>query len=73
MVKQYISDLKQEFRGYSGRGAAKDFFASLNVAAVALPLSLAFAIASGLEGAAGLITAIIAGLVIEPWEGPLLD
>lgn len=69
MVKQYISDLKQEFRGYSGRGAAKDFFASLNVAAVALPLSLAFAIASGLEGAAGLITAIIAGLVIGTLGG----
>lgn len=64
MVEQYISDLKQEFRGYSGRSAAKDFLASLNVAAVALPLSLAFAIASGLEGAAGLITAIIAGIVV---------
>ncbi len=64
MIKQYISDLKREFRGYSGQSAAKDFLASLNVAAVALPLSLAFAIASGLEGAAGLITAIIAGIVI---------
>ncbi len=64
MIKQYISDLKQEFRGYSGQGVAKDFLASLNVAAVALPLSLAFAIASGLEGAAGLITAIIAGIVV---------
>lgn len=64
MIKQYISDLKQEFKGYSGQSAAKDFLASLNVAAVALPLSLAFAIASGLEGAAGLITAIIAGIVI---------
>ncbi|MFA5468600.1 MAG: SulP family inorganic anion transporter [Sphaerochaetaceae bacterium] len=64
MIAQYIADLKREFHGYSAKGVVKDFLASLNVAAVALPLSLAFAIASGLEGAAGLITAIIAGFVI---------
>ena len=36
--------------------------AGLTVAAVALPLALAFGVSSGATAAAGLVTAIIAGL-----------
>lgn len=43
----------------------KDVLAGLTVAMVALPLSLAIAIASGAEPAQGLITAIVAGFVIS--------
>lgn len=42
-----------------------DVLAGLTVAMVALPLSLAIAIASGAEPAAGLVTAIVAGFLIS--------
>lgn len=41
----------------------------MTVAAVALPLALAFGVGSGADAAAGLITAIIAGLVISTLSG----
>lgn len=43
----------------------QDAIAGLTVAMVALPLSLAIAIASGADPAQGLVTAIVAGLVIS--------
>src|SRR5438105_14542022 len=51
-------------RGYNRRRFAKDLGAGLTVGVVALPLAMAFAIASGLKPEAGLFTAILAGLVI---------
>ena len=47
----------------------KDLMAGLTVAAVALPLALAFGVSSGSTAAAGLVTAIIAGLVIGALSG----
>jgi SulP family sulfate permease len=44
--------------------AQRDLIAGLTVAAVALPLALAFGVASGSTAAAGMVTAVIAGLVI---------
>ena len=41
----------------------KDLVAGLTVAIVALPLALGFAVTTGMSAAAGLTTAIIAGLV----------
>lgn len=64
MLKKYISDLKREFKGYNGKTLTKDLMAGLTVAAVALPLALAFGVSSGADAAAGLITAIMAGIVI---------
>ena len=64
MVKKYIADLKTEFSGYNGKKFAKDAMAGLTVAAVALPLALAFGVSSGADAAAGMITAIFAGIVI---------
>lgn len=56
--------LRDEFGGYTVTTARRDLIAGLTVAAVALPLALAFGVASGSTPAAGLVTAIIAGLVI---------
>jgi sulfate permease, SulP family len=50
---------------YSGPLFVADLFAGVTVALVAIPLSLAIAIASGADPAAGLVTAIIAGFLIS--------
>lgn len=51
--------------GYTAAQFAADAFAGVTVAMVALPLSIAIAIASGAEPAAGLVTAIVAGFLIS--------
>ena len=61
--------LRSEFSGYNGSRLIKDLLAGLTVAAVALPLALAFGVASGASAASGLITAIIAGIVISALSG----
>jgi len=53
------------FSGYSKTLFAKDVLAGLTVGIVALPLAMAFAIASGLKPEAGIFTAIIAGGLIS--------
>jgi SulP family sulfate permease len=52
-------------RGYSWRLFAGDTLGGITVALVALPLSIAIAIASGATPKAGLITAIIGGFLIS--------
>lgn len=54
---------------YSGPLFLADLFAGVTVALVAIPLSLAIAIASGADPAAGLVTAIIAGFLISALGG----
>ncbi|GHV16267.1 sodium-independent anion transporter [Fibrobacterales bacterium] len=49
--------------GYTREHFIKDLFAGIIVGIVALPLAIAFAIASGVSPQAGLTTAIIAGFV----------
>lgn len=51
-------------RGYDRDRFLRDLGAGLTVGVVALPLAMAFAIASGLPPQAGLWTAILAGLVV---------
>jgi len=53
------------FSGYSKTLFTKDVLAGLTVGIVALPLAMAFAIASGLKPEAGIFTAIIAGGLIS--------
>ena len=53
------------FSGYSKTLFIKDVLAGLTVGIVALPLAMAFAIASGLKPEAGIFTAIIAGGLIS--------
>lgn len=50
---------------YSGKLFLADLFAGATVAMVALPLSLAIAIASGADPAKGLVTAIVGGFLIS--------
>lgn len=69
MLKQYIADLQSEFTGYNKQKFSRDVMAGLTVTAVALPLALAFGVGSGATAASGLITAIIAGLVIGAFSG----
>ncbi len=47
----------------------QDLLAGLTVAAVALPLALAFGVASGATAAAGLVTAILSGFIIGALSG----
>ena len=56
-------------RGYDSARLSRDVGAGLTVGVVALPLAMAFAIASGLKPEAGLFTAIIAGLLISVLGG----
>ncbi len=55
--------------GYTPRQFAADGLAGITVALVALPLSIAIAIASGAPPAAGLITAVVAGFLISALGG----
>ncbi len=69
MIKNFISDLRREFKGYNVSKFTGDLMAGLTVCAVALPLALAFGVSSGATAAAGIVTAIIAGIVIGFFSG----
>ena len=56
-------------RGYNRRRALADVGAGVTVGIVALPLAMAFAIASGLNPEAGLWTAIIGGFLVAVLGG----
>jgi SulP family sulfate permease len=55
--------------GYKRQQLTQDIGAGIAVGVVALPLAMAFAIASGLKPEAGLFTAIIAGFLISALGG----
>ena len=69
LVKDFVSDLKNEFSGYNKVSLGKDIMAGCTVTAVALPLALAFGVSCGATASSGLITAIIAGIVISAFSG----
>lgn len=69
MLRRYLGDLRREFDGYNGKALSQDLMAGLTVAAVALPLALAFGVSAGADAAAGLVTAILAGIVISLLSG----
>jgi SulP family sulfate permease len=56
-------------RGYTVRQVSHDVVAGLTVGLVALPLAMAFAIASGVPPQAGLYTAVVAGFLISALGG----
>ena len=69
MISAFFGSLKQEFAGYNSKKLLADMMAGLTVCAVALPLALAFGVSSGASAASGLVTAIIAGVVIAVLGG----
>ena len=69
LLKDYVTDIRNEFKGYNGKRFSKDLMAGITVAAVALPLALAFGVSSGATAAAGLVTAIIGGIIISIFSG----
>jgi SulP family sulfate permease len=60
---------RREFTHYTAHKFRQDVLAGLTVGAVALPLALAFGVASGSTAAAGLVTAILGGLIIGALSG----
>ena len=61
--------LLDALKGYQRERFAKDLGAGLTVGIVALPLAMAFAIASGLKPEAGIWTAILAGTIVAALGG----
>ena len=61
--------LLDHLRGYSRDLFVRDLGAGITVAVVALPLAMAFAIASGVKPEQGIFTAIIAGFLISALGG----
>lgn len=68
-LSRFHPRLLDDLRAYSRERLAKDIGAGLTVGVVALPLAMAFAIASGLPPQAGLWTAIVAGFLIAALGG----
>ncbi len=56
-------------RGYTRTAFLNDLMAGTIVGIVALPLAIAFAIASGVSPEKGLITAVVAGFIISALSG----
>src|SRR3974390_3329817 len=61
--------LFETLKGYSSRDLVPDLVAGVTVGIVALPLAMAFAIASGVKPEAGIFTAVIAGFIISALGG----
>lgn len=67
---RFTPKLVSTFRdGYDGEKLRRDAIAGLTVAIVALPLSMAIAIASGATPAAGLYAAIVGGFLVSALGG----
>src|SRR5688500_7045494 len=61
--------LLDHLRGYDRKTFFHDLGAGVTVGVVALPLAMAFAIASGVKPEQGIFTAIVAGLLISALGG----
>lgn len=53
------------YAGYNGSAFRKDLLSGLIVGIIAIPLGMAFAIASGVKPEYGLYTTVIAGILIS--------
>ena len=67
MKNNWLMD--DRFRNYSLRSLSKDIQSGLIVGVIAIPLGMAFAIASGVKPEYGIYTTIIAGIVIALFGG----
>jgi SulP family sulfate permease len=67
--EQWLPRSITALRGYSARQFIHDLAAGITVGLVALPLAMAFGIASGVTPQAGLYTAVVAGFLISALGG----
>lgn len=63
--ERFIPVFFEVIKNYSSTSFKKDLFAGITVGIVAIPLALAFAIASGATPSQGIFTAVIAGFFIS--------
>ncbi len=68
-LKMFTPKLFDTFKNYSRQQFSKDLMSGIIVGIVALPLAIAFAIASGVSPEKGLFTAVIAGFIISALGG----
>src|SRR6266850_2643670 len=61
--------LAETLKDYSSDTFRSDLVAGITVGIVALPLAMAFAIASGVKPEAGIFTAVVAGFIISACGG----
>lgn len=61
--------LLTSLRGYDGTALRRDILAGVITGIVALPLAIAFGIASGVSPEKGIVTAIVAGLIVSALGG----
>lgn len=69
MKEIFRPKLFDTLRRYDAKQFTNDLFAGIIVGIVALPLAIAFAIASGVSPEKGLVTAVIAGFIISALGG----
>jgi SulP family sulfate permease len=69
MAVPFRPKLLDTLKRYSSHDFRADLIAGITVGIVALPLAMAFAIASGLPPQAGIFTAVIAGFIISALGG----
>lgn len=65
--------LLRELKNYSRASFVRDVFSGITVSVVALPLAMAYALASGVRPEAGIFTAIIAGFLVSALGGSRLQ
>jgi len=69
IASSFRPKLLETLKNYSAKDFTADLIAGLTVGIVALPLAMAFAIASGVKPEAGVFTAVIAGFLISALGG----
>src|SRR6201746_1163825 len=69
MSTKWVPKSVLALKNYSRQDFVADLIAGLTVGLVALPLAMAFAIASGVPPQAGIYTAVVAGFVISALGG----
>src|SRR3989442_14407670 len=68
-LESFVPKLWTTLRGYTREDLVADLGAGVIVGIVALPLAIAFAIASGVTPDRGLYTAIVAGFIVSALAG----
>src|SRR2546425_4773595 len=68
-LESFVPKLWTTLRGYTREDLVADLGAGVIVGIVALPLAIAFAIASGVTPERGLYTAIVAGFIVSALGG----